>query len=437
MAHIVIIGNGITGITTARHVRKLSDHRITVISSESKHFFSRTALMYIYMGQMRYEHTKPYEDWFWEKNRIELIYDHVTQVDIHQKKIHLKNGGELIYDKLVIATGSKPNKSGWPGQDLQGVQGLYSLQDLLLLEENTRHPATKAIIVGGGLIGAELAEMLHSRKIPVTMLVRESRYCNHLLQDQESMLIASHIRQQGIDLRLSAGLKEIIADERGHARAVVTTDGEEIACTFVGLCTGMHPNADFLQDSGIDIRNGVLVNEYLETSIADIYAAGDCARFKSPRPFPVEQLWYTGRMQGEALAQTLCGKRTAYERGIWFNSAKFLKIEYQTYGFTNQHREGEETFYWESADRQKAIRISYDAANKNMTGLTLLGIRFRQAVAEAFIRDKATIELVLQQLKKGLFDPEFQRSFYAELIHAYEEQHPGRRIQPVNSKQLA
>ena len=72
MQHIVIIGNGISGITTARHIRKKSDHRITVISAETDHFFSRTALMYIYMGHMKYEHTKPYEDWFWAKNRIEL-----------------------------------------------------------------------------------------------------------------------------------------------------------------------------------------------------------------------------------------------------------------------------------------------------------------------------------------------------------------------------
>ena len=72
MEHIVIIGNGIAGITTARHIRKRSDHRITVISGETEHFFSRTALMYIYMGHMKFEHIKPYEDWFWEKNRIEL-----------------------------------------------------------------------------------------------------------------------------------------------------------------------------------------------------------------------------------------------------------------------------------------------------------------------------------------------------------------------------
>ena len=123
MEHIVIIGNGISGITTARHVRKLSDNKITVISAETDHFFSRTALMYIYMGHMKYEHTKPYEDWFWKENRIELKRGFVESVDTANKSLQFADGSSLNYDKLVLATGSKPNKFGWPGQDLPGVQG--------------------------------------------------------------------------------------------------------------------------------------------------------------------------------------------------------------------------------------------------------------------------------------------------------------------------
>ena len=161
--HIVIIGNGITGISCARNIRKLSDHHITVISAESKHFYSRTALMYIYMGHMRYKDTKPYEDWFWEKNRIDLLHDRVSVIDTTEKKLQMEKGEIISYDKLVIATGSASNKFGWPGQDLPGVQGLYNLQDLILLEANTKN-INRAVIVGGGLIGIELAEMLLSRK---------------------------------------------------------------------------------------------------------------------------------------------------------------------------------------------------------------------------------------------------------------------------------
>jgi NAD(P)H-nitrite reductase large subunit len=137
MKHLVIIGNGIAGITCARHVRKLSDCRITVISAESDHFYSRTALMYIYMGHMKYEHTKPYEDWFWPKNRIELLRAYVSTVNTHSKELTLADGRKIAYDSLVLATGSVPNAAGWPGENLRGVQGLYSLQDLENMERRT------------------------------------------------------------------------------------------------------------------------------------------------------------------------------------------------------------------------------------------------------------------------------------------------------------
>ena len=168
MENIVIIGNGISGVTAARHIRKLSDKRITIISAESEYFFSRTALMYVYMGHMKFEHTQPYENWFWKKNRIDLIHDYVTKVDHKNKQLHLKDKGTIAYDKLIIATGSKPNRFGWPGQDLKGVQGLYSKQELEQLEVDAPNKETchRAVIVGGGLIGIELAEMLQKQGDP-------------------------------------------------------------------------------------------------------------------------------------------------------------------------------------------------------------------------------------------------------------------------------
>ena len=169
MKHLVILGNGIAGVTTARNVRKRSDMKITIISAESDHFYSRTALMYIFMGHMTYENTKPYEDWFWGKNNIELVRGFVNKIDTDNRELSLDEGRKISYDILVVATGSKSNKFGWPGQDLPGVQGLYSLQDLEHLEDNSRE-ISRAVLVGGGLIGVELAEMLTSRGIPVTDL---------------------------------------------------------------------------------------------------------------------------------------------------------------------------------------------------------------------------------------------------------------------------
>lgn len=245
--HIAIIGNGIAGISAARHLRKLSDHKITVISGETDYFFSRTALMYVYMGHMRWDDIEPYEEWFWKKNRIDLKQGWVEKVDTKGKQLEFIDGEKMVFDKLIIASGSKPNKFGWPGQDLDGVHGLYSRQDLESLERHSEKGIHQAVIVGGGLIGIELAEMLHSRHIPVTFLVRENRYWNAVLPNEESDMITRHIREHGIDLRLETELKEIWGTQEGTAQMVVTSTGEKIKCNYVGLTAGVSPNIDFIR----------------------------------------------------------------------------------------------------------------------------------------------------------------------------------------------
>ena len=421
---VVIIGNGISGITLARNIRKMSEHDITVISSESDHFFSRTALMYIYMGHMKYEHTKPYEDWFWDKNRITLMRNHVERVVAEEKKLYFSDGGSIPWDILVIASGSKPNKFGWPGQDLKGVSGMYSLQDLATIEQYTKN-IERGVIVGGGLIGIEMAEMLHSRNIPVTFLVREDSFWNNVLPAEESDLINRHIRQNHIDLRLGSELKSIEADANGRVKSVITNTGEEIVCQFVGLTAGVSPNIDFLKDSGIETARGVLVNDFLETNISGIYAIGDCAQHQNPpgERRPVEQVWYTGRMQGETLAYTLCGQALKYQPGIWFNSAKFFDLEYQTYGWVwAKSRTNEKAFYWENEKGTRALKLVYDRSSNALLGMNAFGLRIRHETAENWIRQKTPVDEVLNHFGEADFDPEFYKSYQTQIKEKFLQQ---------------
>ena len=149
MEHIVIIGNGISGVTLARNIRKLSDKKITLVSSETEYFFSRTALMYVFMGHIKFEHTQPYENNFWKNNNINLIYNHVIDVNTDEKKVIFKDNSSLNFDKLVIASGSKSNRFGWKGQDLYGVFSLYNKPDLDKLDE-LAIGCKRAVVVGGG-----------------------------------------------------------------------------------------------------------------------------------------------------------------------------------------------------------------------------------------------------------------------------------------------
>jgi NAD(P)H-nitrite reductase large subunit len=429
MEHIVIIGNGIAGVTLARHIRKKSDSKITIVSSETEFFFSRTALMYVFMGHMKFEHTQSYENDFWKKNKIDLVQGLVTAVIPTSKEILLENNEKIGYNKLVLATGSKPNKYGWPGQDLQGVTGLYHKQDLEALERWA--PTTKrAVIVGGGLIGIELAEMLRSRNIPVTFLVREKSFWDGVLPIGESQMINRHILEHHIDLRLETNLVEILSDEKGHARAVVTDKGETIDCEIVGLTAGVSPNIEFLKDSGIELGKGVKVNRFLETNIEDIYAIGDCAEQHEAIDLrrPIEAVWYTGRMMGEVLSQTLTGTPTAYQPGHWFNSAKFLDIEYQNYGWVwAKAKEDEEQFYWEHRSGKKAIRISFDKKDRTFLGINTFGIRMRHEFFDKVLTNKETVDYVIDHLAAANFDPEFFTSYEKEIQQQFINQFVGAK----------
>jgi len=428
MEHIVIIGNGISGVTTARHIRKLSNHKITIISAETEFFFSRTALMYVYMGHLKFEHTQPYENWFWKKNNIELKQAFVEKVNSEEKQLVFSNGETMNYDKLVIATGSKPNKFGWPGQDLEAVMGMYHKQDLENLEKYAPNNkiCKRAVIVGGGLIGIEMAEMLRSRDIPVTFLVRESSFWNGVLPAEESEMINRHIKEHHIDLRLNCNLKEILSDENGKARAIIIAEtSEEIPCDVVGLTAGVSPNISFLKDSGIELGRGVKVNHFLETNLKDIYAIGDCAEQHEAidERRPIEAVWYTGRMMGETLAQTICGNRTEYKPGHWFNSAKFLDLEYQTYGWVwAQPKENEARFYWEHSDGKKCIHINYDKNTHEFIGINTFGIRMRHEFFDRTLNNKQSVEYVLEHLADANFDPEFYKLHEKEIVSKFNKE---------------
>lgn len=421
MERVVIIGNGVAGVTAARYIRKMSDNPITIISAESKHFFSRTALMYVYMGHMRFKEIKPYEDFFWDKNRLNLIQAYVETVDTANKKLTLSNGKTVEYDVLILATGSQYNKFNWPGQDLDGVNGLYSLQDLEYMEYYSKD-TNKAVIVGGGLIGIEMAEMFMSRGIEVTFLVRETSYWRNVLPPQESEMVNRHIGEHHVDLRLGTELKEIISDENGRVRAVVTSAGDTVECQFVGLTAGVHPNVAFLKDSGIETDRGILVDEYLQTNVKDVYALGDCAQLRTPPAGrkPIEAVWYVGKMMGETVAFTITGQPRKYDPGLWFNSAKFFDIEYQVYGDVPAKIPEEiESLYWEGPEGKRSVRINWNRATGAVTGFNLMGVRYRHRVCEKWIADQTPIEEVIANLKAANFDPEFYAKTEGQIARAY------------------
>lgn len=428
--HVAIIGNGIAGVTAARFLRKRTDARISVVSDETDYPYARTALMYLYMGHLRFHDVKLYEDSFYPRNDIRLVRDRVEEVHPERRRLSLRDGDAIDYDVLLIASGSRPRTLGVKGEELTGVQGLYGMNDLRRMEARTRD-VDRAVVVGGGLIGIEMAEMLHSRQISVTFLVRETSYFDVVLPREESRLLNEVIREAGIDLRLETELAAVHGDGEGGVAAIRTKRDEVIPCGFVGIAVGVEPNVEFLEGSGVETDRGVLVDDRLRTSAPNVYAAGDCTQFRRDGigHRPIDQLWYTARAEGRAAGRIISGSDEPYECGVFFNSAKFFNLEYQVYGRVDpKPEETQETLCWTDPDRRRSIRITFTEDDHRVLGFNLLGVRFRHTVCERWIREGRSLDYVLPRLSEANFDPEFADRHEDELARIYDRTYPERSV---------
>jgi len=427
--HVAIVGNGVTGVSAALRLRaRRPDWRITLLSGESTHHWSRPALMYVYMGHMRYADTKPFPDSFWGEQRLELLRGWVTRIDLGSRRLELAGQPPLHWDKLLLATGARSNRFGWPGEELAGVQGLYGLADLRALHETCAR-ARAAVIVGGGLIGVELAEMLRSRALAVTVLVREASYWRNALPAEESELVERAIRAHGVELRPATELARVLDDGAGRCAGVETTRGERIACELVGLTAGVRPNVALVAGTPVRVGRGVLVDRMLRTSVPDVFAAGDCAELERPDGTTlVQQLWYTGKLQGEHVADVMAGDERAYEPGLAYNSAKFFDLEFQTYGDVPATAGPGNSLYWQDEGGRHALRIAH--VGGRVTGFNALGLRWRHAVAERWIAEGRPLAHVLAHLSEAHFDPELHRRHERALADAFARQLAGEGARP-------
>ena len=420
--HIVIIGNGISGVSVAKSLREYSDAEITIVSSESISFFSRPALMYVFMGKMRFKDILPLPSDYWVKNKIKQVYGAAKEIDTENQKIILDNGSVLSYDKLVLALGSQPKSLGLGEFNLEGIQGFYSLQDVEKLQDSSK-TIKHASIIGGGLIGVELAEMFVSRGISFTFWVREKWFGSNFLPQEEAEMVTNHLISKNINIKFEREIIGFEADDSNMVKSVELQSGEKVDSDLVCVCIGVEPKVDWLKSTDVQTKAGVLVNAHLQTNMPSIYAVGDCVECINPvhGRKSIETLWYTGRLMGEYLGKNILHENPPpYEPGIYFNSAKFFDVEYQIYGdVPTSFSESYGTVFWKHPTNYKSIRLVFNARNDEFIGCCVLGIRFRQEVCEKWIKEKWKISEVLPVLSEANFDTEFSTRYERELLDVY------------------
>jgi NADPH-dependent 2,4-dienoyl-CoA reductase/sulfur reductase-like enzyme len=417
---VVIIGNGVAGTTAARFIRKLdSSAQITLISDESDLFFARTGLMYVLMGQIPKEDLIIYTPQFYQNNRIHRQRGRVQRIDTTNHLVLLADNTTppIPYHRLVLATGAKPYTANWHAD---GIYTLYSWHDMELLQAQL--PATRhAVIVGGGLIGVELAEILHSRGINFTMLVRDEVYWASHLPPDEASLITAHLQKKEIPIRYNVQLADVLTDQN-KVIGITTTQGEHIACDMLLLAIGVQPRTELDCGGAVQVQQGFVVNEYLQTSAPDVFAAGDCVHIAGQQPYstlPVA-MWYTARAMGEVVAYNVCGKAVPYKWGIGHNAAKFFDVEYQVYGWVpSTIGEGLASIYWQHTVLPKSIRLVWEVHTKALVGVCVMGIRYRQAVCTHWIQGAYRIERVLEMLLLANFDGEFSEVYESQVVEKY------------------
>ncbi len=419
--HYVIVGNGVCGTEAALGLRRRDpEGRITIVSDEHDHFFSRPALLYIFAGQLTLRDTEPYDRGLFERMRFERARGHVTTVDAPAKRLRFEDGRGLGYDRLLLATGSRGRPAPWPGSEGPGLHYFVTLRDLEGLDRHARK-GMRAVVVGGGLIGVEVAEILHNRGLHVSFLIREDWYFPVALDKREATLVAEHMQRHGLDVRLGVNVDQVLRDGDGRLSGV-RVGGQDVPCDLVVSAIGVIPNTEFLRGSSLAMSKGgaIEVDESLRTNIPDVWAAGDCANVTwadgSRRP---EQLWYTARDQGRAAAAAMLGDEAAYRRGTWYNSAKFFDLEYTTAGWLPVLLNWDNTpldpgpdvrtWFQRVPGRYESQRIV--CKGDRVVGFNMLGGRWNHEPLLEWIHERRSLSWVLVRLREAQFDEEFSPRF--------------------------
>ena len=419
--HHVIVGNGVCGMEAALALRaRDAQARISLVSDEHDHFFSRPALMYVFAGQTRLQDTEPYDRRLYERMGFERVRRGVTTLDAAGHALVFADGSRLAYDELLLAVGSKGRAAPWPGSEGPGLHYFVTLRDLEALDADARK-GMRAAVIGGGLIGVEVAEILHDRGLHVTFVIRENWYFPLALDGRESALVSEHMRGHRIDVRLGINVEEILRGPDGRPRAV-RLDGSELPTDLVVTSIGVVPNTAFLVGGPLALSKGgaIEVDDALKTAAPDVWAAGDCANVTwadgSRRP---EQLWYTARDQGRIAAQSMLGDDVTYRRGAWYNSAKFFDLEWTTAGwvpallnFDNTPIDpGPDVRTWFQRVPGKLVSQKIVCKGDRVVGFNMLGSRWDHEPLLRFIHERRSLAWVLDHLHEAQFDEELMPRF--------------------------
>ena len=317
----VLIGLGPGAIAAAEAIRGAdAAAEIVVVGADPHGYYSRPGLAYYLANEVPEKWLRPFTAGELAGLRLTIINARVAAIDPGGHRVTLDGGRELEYDRLLIATGSTAIPTRVPGADLDGVVKLDDLDDARDIIRRSRD-AKAAVVVGGGITALEIVEGLHAHGVHVDYFMRQDRYWRNVLSETESHVVEQGLRDGGVTVHNFTELAGILGRD-GRVTGVETGDGTRIPCDLVAVAIGVRPRIELAQAAGLDCARGILVDDYLQSSAEDVYAAGDVAEAAShvTGRRTMEVLWNSAVVKGRTAGLNMATEPLhAYETGVPLN----------------------------------------------------------------------------------------------------------------------
>jgi len=388
--HYVIIGAGPAGVNAAEHLRKYDPTgQVTLLVAEDVPPYSRMALPYYLVGNIAAEGTYLRKTaGHFESLGITVKQGRASSVDTDTKLITLLGGETLAYDKLLIASGATATRPPIPGIDLEGVHNCWSLRDAHKIVADTE-AGSKVILMGAGFIGCIILEALAARGVDLTVIEMENRMVSRMTNEVMGTMIKDWCVAKGIKVMTSTKVSEIETVGGDDPLLVKTDSGESIAADVVICATGVRSNTAFLDGSGIHVDMGIVVDDFMQTSAADVYAAGDVAQGKdlSTGDYYVQAIQPTAVEHGKLAAQNMAnGHKTPHPGNVNMNVLDTVGLISTSFGLWMGVEGGEEG---EMSDVENYKYLNLQFKDDVLVGASSLGMTQHVGVMRGLIQTGA------------------------------------------------
>lgn len=387
--HYVIIGAGPAGVNAAEHLRKFDPQgQITMLVAEDVPPYSRMALPYYLVGNIQAEGTylRKNESHF-ENLQISLKHGRASSVDATKKQITLLGGETLSYDKLLVATGATATRPPIPGIDLPKVYNCWSLADSHKIVESTE-PGSKVILMGAGFIGCIILEALAARGVDLTVIEMENRMVSRMTNEVMGTMIKDWCVSKGIKVLTSTKVSRLDEGD-DNALSVTTEDGQSLPADVVICATGVRSNTAFLEGSGVEVDMGIVVDDFLRSSVEDVFAAGDVAQGRdlSTGDYYVQAIQPTAVEHGKLAASNMVfGTRTPHPGNLNMNVLDTVGLISTSFGMWMGVDGGEEA---EMSDIENFKYLNLQFKDDVLVGASSLGMTQHVGVMRGLIQTGA------------------------------------------------